>query len=808
MQWFTQLLGQESIPSATAGQYKVGEVVEYDSASQRAWILARVVALRDDGLVDLDCKPAVPLSKVRPAQGGASAAAQQPLGTNAQTLPPGGAAGQFAPGTVVEYNSASQGWILARVLSYDPASGTYNLDCKQQVPPAKLRASSQAGTMPSQSGNLNGVGTVAYAPPSRQDVAGSQQNMNAAGAVAVPSYAQLPPPSRQDLPKGAAVPSPGAVHQEEPMQLVGVTRDGDKWKFKVNDDAAKILESYGQRRVAVATICGPYRTGKSYLLNLLLGRIQRGEKLFSVGNTTQACTQGLWMWGSTAGPEGSTMLYLDCEGFGSTDSDRTRDCKLMSLCMLLSSIFVLNTKGVLNEGLFNALSLVCHLAEHMEEKGHETSKPALIWCLRDFILQLEDESGKPISSDEYLEQALRAKPLAGVDAERSRAAREVRESLLKFFDQRNCVTFVQPTIDEEKLRSLPTVPYTDLRNDFRKQLETLQDKLQKDAAIRPKTVAGQVVGGAALAALLRKLVDALNSNQALNVMSAWEQVQHTACGSLLEDLRKQGVEKYESFIAGGPLPVPGSPTLPVRDDVLSKALAAVRAELYEEWKSRAVGEEDTRREYWAELCDSMQGDEQAVERKNAKLAEDQLREGLAAWEAWLAAADGEASANDPRAEMLANLLERGLPAQPTARVAHDALNAAKNARLKWDGRLSAVKAELELKASQLSSAPPPQASAGVDDGHLEQTRELGRLQGQVSALESQVKQAQDREAKARQRIPEIEEALRLEQRTTEEAKAEASKHAQTVEELQAKIKELESQPPPEPVKEKKCCVVM
>eukprot|EP00971_Amphidinium_carterae_P101214 2002603-Amphidinium_carterae.1 len=34
--------------------------------------------------------------------------------------------------------------------------------------------------------------------------------------------------------------------------------------------------------------------------------------------------------------------------------DRTRDCKLMSLCMLLSSIFVLNTKGVLNEGLVSA----------------------------------------------------------------------------------------------------------------------------------------------------------------------------------------------------------------------------------------------------------------------------------------------------------------------------------------------------------------------------------------------------------------------------------------------------------------------
>lgn len=71
------------------------------------------------------------------------------------------------------------------------------------------------------------------------------------------------------------------------------------------------------------------------------------------------------MWGVDSA--GSNLLFLDCEGFGSTDSDRTRDAKLMSLCLILSSVFLLNTKGVLNESLFNSLSLVCKMAEHIEE---------------------------------------------------------------------------------------------------------------------------------------------------------------------------------------------------------------------------------------------------------------------------------------------------------------------------------------------------------------------------------------------------------------------------------------------------------
>eukprot|EP00438_Fugacium_kawagutii_P003489 Skav218370 [mRNA] locus=scaffold2066:201450:203850:+ [translate_table: standard] len=202
-------------------------------------------------------------------------------------------------------------------------------------------------------------------------------------------------------------------------------------------------------------------TGKSYLLNLLLGqlgeqeaenstkecalvhaRIQKGYKQFrlalsraalsSVGSSTQACH----CLSSFAGKiERSHFGFFevryrrlvdvgDCEGFGSTESDKTRDAKLMSLCMLLSSVFLLNTKasaGVLSEGLFNALSLVCSLATHVEQ-GQDASKPALLWLLRDFLLELVDEDGRRLTPDEYLESSLRKTPPEGADSKRSQAA--------------------------------------------------------------------------------------------------------------------------------------------------------------------------------------------------------------------------------------------------------------------------------------------------------------------------------------------------------------------------------------------------
>jgi hypothetical protein len=48
--------------------------------------------------------------------------------------------------------------------------------------------------------------------------------------------------------------------------------------------------------IAVISVAGMYRTGKSYLLNRLLLNRSSG---FGVDSTVNACTKGLWCWGKT-----------------------------------------------------------------------------------------------------------------------------------------------------------------------------------------------------------------------------------------------------------------------------------------------------------------------------------------------------------------------------------------------------------------------------------------------------------------------------------------------------------------------------
>jgi len=45
--------------------------------------------------------------------------------------------------------------------------------------------------------------------------------------------------------------------------------------------------------IAIITIAGAYRQGKSFLLNRLLLGVKQG---FDVGGSINACTKGIWVW--------------------------------------------------------------------------------------------------------------------------------------------------------------------------------------------------------------------------------------------------------------------------------------------------------------------------------------------------------------------------------------------------------------------------------------------------------------------------------------------------------------------------------
>jgi len=173
-----------------------------------------------------------------------------------------------------------------------------------------------------------------------------------------------------------------------PVQLVRIDDDG---RCHVQDEAAKILGQFSGR-LAVVGVVGLYRTGKSFLLNRLLGQ-QSG---FEIGPSVNPCTKGLWMWSNLVElAPGCPCLLIDSEGLGSAARTASCDMQIFSLCLLLSSCLVYNSIGAIDEQALDDLNLVLHLAEHIHVRSGTTTNgakdlaqhlPSLIWVLRDFFL--------------------------------------------------------------------------------------------------------------------------------------------------------------------------------------------------------------------------------------------------------------------------------------------------------------------------------------------------------------------------------------------------------------------------------------
>ncbi|XP_054333246.1 guanylate-binding protein 2 isoform X2 [Pongo pygmaeus] len=255
-----------------------------------------------------------------------------------------------------------------------------------------------------------------------------------------------------------------------PMSLI----DNTKGQLVVNPEALKILSAITQPVVVVA-IVGLYRTGKSYLMNKLAGK----KNGFSLGSTVKSHTKGIWMWcvPHPKKPE-HTLVLLDTEGLGDIEKgDNENDSWIFALAILLSSTFVYNSMGTINQQAMDQLHYVTELTDRIKANSSPGNNsvddsadfvsffPAFVWTLRDFTLELEVD-GEPITADDYLELSLKLRK--GTD-KKSKSFNDPRLCIRKFFPKRKCFVFDWPA-PRKYLAHLEQLKEEELNPDFIEQV--------------------------------------------------------------------------------------------------------------------------------------------------------------------------------------------------------------------------------------------------------------------------------------------------------------------------------------------------
>ncbi|CAL4936452.1 unnamed protein product [Urochloa decumbens] len=334
----------------------------------------------------------------------------------------------------------------------------------------------------------------------------------------------------------AGDPDPDELERAFPI----VEPDYGHTKLRLSEQGLEAIRRI-ENPIAVVGVIGPYRSGKSFLLNQLLSL--SCDKGFGVGHMRDTKTKGIWIWGTPVemDVDGSkvSVLYLDTEGFESVGKSNVYDDRIFALATVLSSVLIYNLPETVREADISRLSFAVEIAEEFygRVKGQDVAfEPAkLLWLIqRDFL------QGKSVQ--QMVNEALQQVPNDNGDKYIDEV-NQIRDSLAIMGDNSTAFSLPQPHLQRTKLCEMEDKELEPLYVKRREELKQLVASI-----VKPKIVQGKTLNGKDFVSFLQQILEALNKGEI------------PSTGSLVEIFNKAILDRclkvYREKMDGLGLPVP------------------------------------------------------------------------------------------------------------------------------------------------------------------------------------------------------------------------------------------------------------
>ncbi|XP_078583825.1 guanylate-binding protein 6-like [Branchiostoma floridae x Branchiostoma japonicum] len=290
----------------------------------------------------------------------------------------------------------------------------------------------------------------------------------------------------------------------------GVRRES----LNVVPEALALLEGI-EEPVSVLAICGPCRSGKTYILSRLLGTPDAFELGHRIGPPF-----GIWMGTKVLRGKDFTIVLLDTEGIDATGASADQNASILVLTTMLSSQLIYNSLNLPYKGDLEKMQCFIKLAKGITvkkgEKTHMTDFsqffPDFLWLLRDVSPKLTDHNGVEIDPSEYLKTRVLGRQAEDYYDEST--SDKVGRAILTFFPSVECAILERPSNDTEILNNI--AHHTSRLNPgFNKGVDNLTERLLLKACAKRGYDRGSTVNGVALSIMAKQYVEAVNDPKAI-----------------------------------------------------------------------------------------------------------------------------------------------------------------------------------------------------------------------------------------------------------------------------------------------------
>ncbi|KAI8499779.1 Guanylate-binding protein 5 [Branchiostoma belcheri] len=303
-------------------------------------------------------------------------------------------------------------------------------------------------------------------------------------------------------------------------------------------EALALLEGI-KEPLSVLAICGPCRSGKSYILSRLLGTADA----FELGHRLDPKTFGIWMGTSVLRGKDFTIVLLDTEGIDAAGARANQDAGILVMTILLSSLLIYNSLNVPYKTDLEKMQCFINLAEAVSIKKAQKRKlleysehfPDFMWLLRDVSLKPTDKNGKEISPTEYLKTRVLGKEEEEDEDLDESTSDKVRKAILTFFSSVECFILERPSEKAYIMNNIASHT-SRLNPDFNKGVKELIERLLKLSHAKRGYEKGSTINGMALSIMTKQYVEAVNDPKAVPALdNTWK--------NTIQLMQKQGIRE-------------------------------------------------------------------------------------------------------------------------------------------------------------------------------------------------------------------------------------------------------------------------